>query len=1133
MGVIYYKLKSKYEGDATVDRSLRCDEVDGNFYFLRGYDISEVGVNDETGELILKRVNGDKLTVPMNEAMAGVSMSFDDQTGTLRIGDNVVTGFTKDIFVKVSVNDTLRGNGDRSNPLRISETEKTGTFAAVDEFRDFTETDGTLTNDLAESERLPKGYRIVTKENISKLGLLYNYENAKSIQNALDSVASQWRIPSKNDWDKMLNSIEPRVPGHCGDSDVTTDHSSKSSNEWLGTVAGRKLKTVNVWNNSVEDAAGTDSYGFSVLPVGYIEDSGAVVNIRKYAAFWTSDVEDAREDMFIKRFDDNSPKVYQSTWDPQKKLSIRLVKDYDGSNFYESEYIEGINLTMPCVLMSSSKTIWTKVNVSAKQFDGVTSEFWDNFTEEEKESFNAKVYLLNEWDGEKWIKRQLFDGQSMVFRNYNDPEKGELHYHEYVVIKVDDKYELRDNVSLLEEQFEEELEAIREDISELNDNLSAETEARISAETEIQQDIVDIIDAISAETTERISRDEELTASAETLSQGLSDEIDRAVSAETKLENEIQELVSADTAIRHDLDEEIQRAQSVETEIKGDLSAETTNRVERDYELTISAETLFNGLYEEVQARSTRDEELTVSAETLYQNLSNEIQRAESAELEIKNSLTAETQARISRDNELTASADTLNQELSALTDSLNSEIERSTQKDVELTNAILDEQARAEVAEESLHDEISTVKESAGLDGEGNYVPNANANYIDQATSLADADNKLDEALKLEEIERKGIHVVKVTDLLPLNIKEAYDLVDKDGLRIENSERILIYKDNSLVNVYLGTTGDELVDYDHPDIIPGSGDTAICFVYQMSNGQYRLIKVDVEEFLQETEFEDGLSVNHGVVKVKIDELSDDYLTVSQNGVRLSGVKTAITSLTTTLNNEISRAQSADTALQTALNTETATREIAVQSLGHSISAETAARENADSILTNAVNVLNGPYNQNGSVKKSVIDAVVGTIVTSITPEQAKDQSLARIIEGTGKFYVSNNSMDIKYGDTNVSAALDSANTRIESIEEIVATAYTKVDELEQELDAAKLRIDELETALAAANQRIDNLENNLETIMRDFMLGFIKGYDNEIAIVRCDSSGNPTQITDETKFIKIKFAPDAIFMAD
>lgn len=507
MGVVYYKLKSKYEGDVTVDRSLRCDEVDGNFYFLRGYDISEVGVNEETSELTLKRVNGEEVTVPMNEAMAGVSMSFDVETGTLHIGDNDITGFAKKLYV----NDTLSGKGDKSDPLRISETEKTGKFATVDEFRDLTNGDGTLTNELAISEGLKKGYRIVTKENISKLGLLYSYENAKIIQGELEVGASEWRIPSKDDWDRMLNSIEPRVSNGCGDTSETKDHSSRTSNEWLGTVAGRKLKSVDLWNNSVEEAAGIDSYGFSALPVGYIEDSGAVVEIRKYAAFWTTDVEDAKEDMFIKRFDDNSPKVYQSTWSPEKKLSLRLVKDYDGSNFYESEYIEGINLTVPCVLMSDSNTIWTKINISDKQFYGVKSEKWDEFTEEEKESFNKEIYLLNEWDGEKWVKRQLLDGQSMMFRNYDDPERGEVHYREYFIIEIGGEYELRD----ANHELEGELDVIREELSAKTAALEAalsEANQRINeleAELEVTNTNVSNLESALEATNQRITELEE------------------------------------------------------------------------------------------------------------------------------------------------------------------------------------------------------------------------------------------------------------------------------------------------------------------------------------------------------------------------------------------------------------------------------------------------------------------------------------------------------------------------------------------------------------------------------------------------------------------------------------------------
>jgi len=49
----------------------------------------------------------------------------------------------------------------------------------------------------------------------------------------------------------------------------------------------------------------------------------------------------------------------------------------------------------------------------------------------------------------------------------------------------------------------------------------------------------------------------------------------------------------------------------------------------------------------------------------------------------------------------------------------------------------------------DALQKEVDRVEAGAGLDSDGNYVVNSNANYISGASSLADADNKLDAAIK------------------------------------------------------------------------------------------------------------------------------------------------------------------------------------------------------------------------------------------------------------------------------------------------------------------------------------------------------------------------------------------------
>lgn len=111
-------------------------------------------------------------------------------------------------------------------------------------------------------------------------------------------------------------------------------------------------------------------------------------------------------------------------------------------------------------------------------------------------------------------------------------------------------------------------------------------------------------------------------------------------------------------------------------------------------------------------------------------------------------------------------------------------------------------------------------------------------------------------------------------------NVLEAYALYDEDG--VQAGETIKIYKDQSLKNVEL------------------SGQTLV-FTYELPDGN-KTVSVDVSAFLSESEFKNGLQVVDHVVSVKLDETSESFLTVGADGVKLSGVQTAINDAVKDLN---------------------------------------------------------------------------------------------------------------------------------------------------------------------------------------------------------------------------------------
>lgn len=132
---------------------------------------------------------------------------------------------------------------------------------------------------------------------------------------------------------------------------------------------------------------------------------------------------------------------------------------------------------------------------------------------------------------------------------------------------------------------------------------------------------------------------------------------------------------------------------------------------------------------------------------------------------------------------------------------------------------------------------------------------------------------------------------ITKVTEgISDTNVKEQYKLVDKDGVAVGSP--INIYKDSSLKGV-------ALVDQE------------LQFTYILADGSENTVGVDVSKFLAESEFSDGLQVINHIISVKKDSTSEDFLTVGADGIKVSGVNTAITNA---VKDEADRAKAAEEA---------------------------------------------------------------------------------------------------------------------------------------------------------------------------------------------------------------------------
>lgn len=160
-----------------------------------------------------------------------------------------------------------------------------------------------------------------------------------------------------------------------------------------------------------------------------------------------------------------------------------------------------------------------------------------------------------------------------------------------------------------------------------------------------------------------------------------------------------------------------------------------------------------------------------------------------------------------------------------------------------------------------------------------------------------------------------------EVTALSDSNVKEAYKVVayiGKDYATATTKETvgevIKIYKDATIHKIYLGNTGDK-IDKTTGDITsqttpkPSEKTSSLNYAYILADGTYAMASIPVGNFLRESEFKNGLDVNeNGEVSVKVDTTSEgaeNFLSVGENGVKVSGVQTAIDNKIAGLNADV------------------------------------------------------------------------------------------------------------------------------------------------------------------------------------------------------------------------------------
>lgn len=223
----------------------------------------------------------------------------------------------------------------------------------------------------------------------------------------------------------------------------------------------------------------------------------------------------------------------------------------------------------------------------------------------------------------------------------------------------------------------------------------------------------------------------------------------------------------------------------------------------------------------------------------------------------------------------------------------------------------------------------------------------NTGDKVIANATNVSAAIKELDAKVAANKDAELTYKTVKLTDeevtaLGDVNVKEAYKVVsvNKEGTKTTVGDIIKIYKDSSLKSIEYTEVNDK-----------SKKGQFLKYVYTLADGTEKTVYVDMSKLVDQAEVENGIQAIDGKLSIKIAEGNEaDFLTVDANGLKLSGVQTAIDTakneVQNNLNAEITRAETAEKANKAAID------------------------KNAEAIAK-----LNGDESTNGSVAKAVADA--------------------------------------------------------------------------------------------------------------------------------------------------------------
>lgn len=344
----------------------------------------------------------------------------------------------------------------------------------------------------------------------------------------------------------------------------------------------------------------------------------------------------------------------------------------------------------------------------------------------------------------------------------------------------------------------------------------------------------------------------------------------------------------------------------------------------------------------------------------------------------------------------------------------------------------------------------------------------------IAKATDVSAAIKELDAKVAANKDAELTYKTVKLTDeevtaLGDVNVKEAYKVVsvNKEGTKTTVGDIIKIYKDSSLKSIEYTEVNDK-----------SKKGQFLKYVYTLADGTEKTVYVDMSKLVDQAEVEKGIQAIDGKLSIKLAEGNEaDFLTVDANGLKLSGVKTAI---------------------------DTAKNEVQGNLDAEITRAKAAEKANAD-----AITVLNGAETVEGSVAKSVADAkkeLLGDAATEYNTLGKLEDKIQALDDKATKAHTE----VVAKADGHVRVAVADSSDGTHKVVTVSENDIASDAALTTEVNRAKAAEDKIEASVGLAADGSHVTTNGNYTSGATTVVGEIAALDGQV-------KANADAITDET----------------